>query len=298
MASEHNTRQTHGRTRQMRVSRRKRLLLIGAAMASAAVSALVVPGATAVASADPTPGLHEVGEPTPGLHNVGLKVLSPTPGQVVTGPTLPITVYAKGYKLDSFYAGTAVSNHIGHYHEILDGHLVDMAPLHDPNHDAISMVGVTPGQHTLTLVPANNNHMTVASAAVNIPFTYAGPYLPEPAGLSGTPGVAITAPANGATVSGDSFTMTADVTNFASRGDTFGKANVAGQGHWHIFVDAPVMSSMLTMASDASQEVPIKGVPTGWHTFWAVLVGNDHMPIMPMTMTSVHLYVTHPTQHD
>ncbi len=172
-----------------------------------------------------------------------------------------------------------------------------MAPLHDPNHDAISMVGVTPGPHTLTLVPANNDHTMVMSAAVNIPFTYAGSYLPEPAGASGTPSLSITSPATGATVSGNSFTMTANITNFTSCLECFGKANVAGEGHWHIFVDTPVMANMATMAAGPTQEVATKGVPTGWHTFYAVLVGNDHMPIMPMTMTSITLYVTHPHRH-
>jgi hypothetical protein len=37
--------------------------------------------------------------------------------------------------------------------------------------------------------------------------------------------------------------------------------------------------------------VSLKGVTPGWHTFYAVLVGNDHMPIMPMTMASVTLHV-------
>ena len=275
-------------------SRKRHALLISAALATAGVTAIAAPAVTAVASPAATAATSP-SQPA-GLSHVSLKVRSPRPGQIVTATSLPITVYANGYKLDSFYAGTPVSSRIGHYHEILDGHLVDMAPLHDPNHDAISMVGVTPGPHTLTLVPANNDHTMVMSAAVNIPFTYAGAYLPEPAGLSGTPGVSITAPANGATVSGNSFTMNADITNFGQCLECFGKANVAGEGHWHIFVDAPVMAKMVTMASGPSQEVPIKGVPTGWHTFYAVLVGNDHMPIMPMTMTSVKLYVVHPLE--
>ena len=162
---------------------------------------------------------------------VALEVIAPTPGEVVTGPSLAITVFADHYKLDALYAGTPNSRRIGHYHEILDGNLVDMAPLHDPNHDTISMVGVTPGTHVLTLVPANNDHSAVMSAAVNIPFTYAGPYLPEPVGLAGTPGISITSPAHGSTVSGDSFSTTADVTNFQLCGECFGKADVAGEGH-------------------------------------------------------------------
>lgn len=35
------------------------------------------------------------------------------------------------------------------------------------------LVGVTPGAHTLTIVPGGNDHSMVMSAAVNIPFTHA-----------------------------------------------------------------------------------------------------------------------------
>jgi hypothetical protein len=34
--------------------------------------------------------------------------------------------------------------------------------------------------------------------------------------------------------------MTADVKNFALCGECFGKALVAGEGHWRIFVDQPM----------------------------------------------------------
>ena len=225
---------------------------------------------------------------------VSLTVLEPTPGQVITGPSLPIQVLATGYRIDARYAGTPNLPYIGHYHEILDGNLVDMTPLRDGNRDTVPMTGVSDGWHTLTLVPANNDHSMIMPAAVNIPFDYQGPYLPEPAGYSGTgaPGIAITSPADGATVlQGGWFTMTVNAANFVVCGDCFGKALVAGEGHWHIFVDQVDMAHMKVMGGGPSQEVSVKRVAPGWHTFYALLVDNHHMPIMPMTMASVRLYV-------
>jgi hypothetical protein len=107
------------------------------------------------------------------------------------------------------------------------------------------------------------------------------------------PTVTITSPANGATVAGPSFFMTVSLKNFELCGDCFGKDNIAGVGHWHIFVDQPVMSNMLTMAGDTTQEVSLKAITPGWHTFYAVLVNDQHMPFMgvPSSMTSVTLYV-------
>jgi hypothetical protein len=232
---------------------------------------------------------------TLGSGNVGLNVFLPMPGEVVTGSSLPILLNAVGYRLDARYAGTPNFPGVGHYHEILDGRLVDMTPMRDANQDTVSMVGVTPGPHVLTLVPACNDHSMVMSAAVNIPFTYAGPYLPPPAPVyfPNPSHISIVSPANGATVQGSTFTMTAKVSNFELCAECFGKANIDGVGHWHIFLDQPMMTNMLTMAGGTSQNVSLKGVTPGWHTFWAVLVNNQHMPFMgmPNTMTSVNLFV-------
>jgi hypothetical protein len=234
--------------------------------------------------------------PSGGLSNsVSLQVLAPTPGEVVTTPTLALDVIAVGYKLDAAFAGTPNLAHIGHYHEILDGQLVDMTPLDNPNTDTVSMVDVAPGPHVLTLVPANNDHSMIMSAAVNIPFTYAGPFLPPPSPIvfPNPPGVAISSPANGATVTGSSFSMTVSLNNFELCGTCFGKDSITGVGHWHIFLDQPVMSHMLTMASDTTQTVSLKAITPGWHTFYAALVNDQHMPFMgvPSTMAAVTLYV-------
>ncbi len=81
-----------------------------------------------------------------------LTVLSPTPYQVVTTSVLPLHVFSSNYnyQIDTRYAGTPDLPTIGHYHEILDGRLIDMSPTTDPQHDTISMVGVHPSPPFLT----------------------------------------------------------------------------------------------------------------------------------------------------
>ena len=276
--------------------------LVGIAALSGAGIGLAAATAPA-ATADTTAATSTHGVPGTLPSTVSLTVLQPTPYQVITGPALPIQVLANGYLIDARYAGTPDSSFIGHYHEILDGNLVDMTPYRDGNRDQLPMVGVADGLHTLTLVPSNNDHTTVANAAVSIPFYYEGPYLPEPAGNSGsgTPSISISSPVNGSSVQGDSFTITADVNNFVFCGDCFGKALVAGEGHWHIFADQVNMPHMLTMGTGSgtsgTQVVSLKGITPGWHTFYALLVDNHHMPFMtngmpnPGTLTSVRQYV-------
>lgn len=268
----------------MRLHRMRRL-------ATAGIGAIALAGATALTASGVASAGTEPGVPGTLPSTVSLTVEQPTPYQVITG-SLPIEVEANGYVIDARYAGTPDSSVIGHYHEVLDGRLVDMTPYINGTKDTMPMTGVTDGLHTLTLIPSNNDHSTVGSG-VSIPFYYEGPYLPEPPGYSGTAaaGITITSPANGSSVSGNYFTMTANVTNFVLCGTCFGKGDVAGEGHWHVFLDQVGMAHMLTMAGGPSQAVSLKGVTPGWHTFYALLVGNDHMPIMPMTMASVTLYV-------
>ena len=161
---------------------------------------------------------------------------------------------------------------MGHFHTIIDGHLIDVSSsVRNGNRDTISMVGLAPGPHLLTVAPAWNDHMEATPAAVNVAFTYAGPYLPEPAGYTGTAAasIALTDPTAGSVIHGSSFDLTADIQNFVLCGDCHGKANVAGEGHWHIFLDLPMgamdpmsmMPHMMTMASDTTQTVSSKMSP-------------------------------------
>ena len=53
--------------------------------------------------------------------------------------------------------------------------------------------------------------------------------------------------------------MNVDVTNFVLCGDCFGKALVAGEGHWHIFVDQVDMAHMKIMGGGPSQTAALKG---------------------------------------
>lgn len=212
-----------------------------------------------------------------------LSVLSPTPFEVVTTSVLPLHVFANNYQLDPRYAGTPNLPTIGHYHEILDGRLIDMAPTPDPQHDTISMVGVTRGPHVLTIVPARNDHSMILASAVMVPFTYEGPFLPQPTCIScNGPATINIVPRATNFVRGNSFTLTVNVQNFLFSNLSFGKELIAGVGHWHVFLDQPMMANMLTMASADSQQVYLTGVTPGVHTFYAVLVNNQHMPFMVM----------------
>jgi hypothetical protein len=239
--------------------------------------------------------------------NWTVRLLSPKPYQVVTDSYLQIWMQSSGYRMDARYAGTPDLPTVGHVHEILDGRLIDMVPVSPDgmsSRDAISMVGVTPGLHYLTIVPARNDHSMITASAVTTPFYYEGPYLPEPRPYNFTsqPSITIVSPTPLSTVSGAYFLMTVNIQNFVVCGNCYGKDLVNGVGHWHIFADQPMMPNMQTMANTNTQQNYLLGLPNGWHTFYAVLVNNQHMPFMvtnpdgtmgfaPGTITSITLYV-------
>lgn len=234
-------------------------------------------------------------------NGITVKITSPKVHAVVKTPELAIGVLSTGFTVDSGFAGTPVTATVGHYHEILDGKLVDMAPLQDATMDSISMMGVSRGRHTLMIVPARNDHSMIMSAATKVAFTYSGKFIPLTPGYKGADpaSISITSPAPDSTVTGKSFNLTAKISNFVVCGGCFGKKQAAGEGHWHIFVDQPMMANMLTMANGPTQEVSLKGITPGVHTFWAVLVDNQHMPFMDLktkmmkdgTATSIKLNV-------
>ena len=223
--------------------------------------------------------------------------------------------------------------------------IIDLAPVIDTTHDTINMTAVsntlmppagpvngmtntpwpglsydTSGLHYLTLVPSCNDHSVDWAAAVNIPFIYAGTYIPEPTytGPAGSPAISIVSPADGTTLTGTSFYMSISTTNFLLCAGCYAKpppmpleSNV---GHWHIFAlpttgptvyampgdvmpgvfsGTPAMfmamqPHMLTMSFSSGAQAYTIGLAPGWYTFYAVLVQNNHMPLtVPVVMSGI-----------
>ncbi len=216
-------------------------------------------------------------------------------GTTVTDNAATVSVAATGYALSCEDAGKANADVVGHYHVALDHALVDMycSPT-----ATISMQNVTPGPHSITVLPAKNDHEEVKEGAASVDFTYA-PTSPLPtisaAATNGTPTITIVSPEPGSTVSGD-FTVEVKTTNLTLSAALFGKANVPGYGHWHLNVDStsgPMMGMMTMMGMSGTNtfRASTKGIAPGKHTFFAILVDNQHAPLMPEVVAQVDLIV-------
>ncbi len=216
-------------------------------------------------------------------------------GASVTDNSVTLNVAADGYTLSCPWAGKPNQPTVGHYHLELDHALVNM---YCTPTATISLQNVAPGKHTLTAIPATDSHDELTNAEVSIEFTYqpTSP-LPEITAKSnpGTPSIQILSPAAGSTVSRD-FTVKVQITNFEVSGPLFGKADLAGYGHWHLNVDSTTagmmgMATMLGMSDTDTFRASTVGLSPGKHTFFALLVDDQHAPINPPVEAQIDLVV-------
>jgi hypothetical protein len=222
------------------------------------------------------------------------KFVTPKDGATVTGNKLDVQIAFSGFRLSCAQAGKPVVEGVGHYHIELDHALVNM---YCTEKASISMQNVTPGQHTLTVLPAMNNHMEVGTGKQSVTVNYQ-PAQALPAITAWTlagPNIKIQSPHTGDKVSG-TFAITVAISKFNPSCDLFGKANLAGYGHWHVNVDSmsgPMMGmgTMLGMACANTFQASTEGLAPGTHSFFALLVDNQHAPLMPDVFDKVDLVV-------
>ena len=221
-----------------------------------------------------------------------VSITSPANGTRVSDNTVTLQVVVSGYTPTCDLAGKEDQAGTGHYHILLDKALINMfcTPA-----ATISLQNVTPGMHTLTAVPALNNHAEVEENASSIAIDY------EPthplskivdATFSGVPSITIISPKNGDTVSG-SFDVVVEIKNFNSSCGLLGKPDVAGYGHWHVNLDSmsgPMMGmgTMLGMGCTTVFHASTQGLNSGQtHTIITLLTDNGHAPLHPAVFSQV-----------
>ena len=211
-----------------------------------------------------------------------VRVLAPRPRAKVSRSAVSTDVSITHFRLDCALAGTANRKGVGHYHIELDHSLVNMFCA---KRASISMLNVAPGAHTLTFLPAADDHAEDKQAAKRVGFVYKpARALPRATPLSfpGRPSIRIVSPRNGASVDGG-FDLTVAVSNFRLSCALYGKANVKGYGHWHANVDTTKlgmmgMGTMLGMSCAKTFHVSLAGIKPGKHRFIAILENNLHAP--------------------
>jgi hypothetical protein len=228
-----------------------------------------------------------------------LAVLSPANGETITSTDIPVSVQVSNFTLSPADVGLPDEDGEGHIHVMLDG--MNMGVLFNfYTSPAFTLPGrgIKPGQHTLTFDLASNSHTDMEDTVTSVSVNYQ-PLTPEPlpqaASPSAAPEVAIAWPPNGA-VLGPQFTLQLKPNGFAPALELEGKPNLAGYGHYHVFVDMDMagmsggmmsMAGMIGMPGSNSVPLDLRAWPNGQHTITVEPVQNDHTPIQGATPAMV-----------
>jgi hypothetical protein len=222
-----------------------------------------------------------------GAKHMKVTITAPADNTTVTANQVTLKVATSGYTDTCDLAGKPIVNATtGHYHVLLDKALVNM---YCTPTATVSMQNLKPGRHTLTVVPALNDHAEVEDNARSITINYQ-PTHPlatlTDTTFPGKPSIKILSPQPGTTVLGP-FDVTVQLSNFNASCALMGKPDLAGYGHWHLNLDSssgPMMGmgSMLGMSCQRVFHATTAGLKPGQtHTLIALLVDNGHAPLHP-----------------
>lgn len=85
---------------------------------------------------------------------------------------------------------------------------------------------------------------------------------------------------------GTSVMVRVRIGNLTLAPDSIGKANVPGEGHWHIFLDGRMVQPV------GAESFTLTGLTPGPHTITVALHNNDHSPVSPVVATTVRIMLT------
>jgi hypothetical protein len=95
---------------------------------------------------------------------------------------------------------------------------------------------------------------------------------------------------------GENFQVELDWANFTPSCDLLGKKKLTGYGHWHLNIDTMMgpmmgMGTMLAMGCTHTYTVFTDGLRPGKHKLYALLVDNQHAPLIPDVASMITINV-------
>ncbi len=181
--------------------------------------------------------------------------------------SLGVKAQAVNFALDSGGFGGPPAEGYGHYHVYLDGVYTGAT-----SNEVGYALHASPGAHVVMLVAAENNHNELGardSAAVTV--------------TADRPDIAITSPADGATVSA-AFDVTVVAENFRLEPELEGTP-VADVGHYHATVDG------LYVGASGGDSISIPELSPGSHTLRISLQNIGHSDLDPLAFDEITVVV-------
>jgi len=229
--------------------------------------------------------------PATAAEKPSIKVMSPAAGATVTTTDIPVTVDVSNFKLAPLAVGMPDKDGEGHVHVMVDGMTMGVLfNFYTTPTFTLPGTGLKPGQHTLIFDLATNTHMDMEATVTEIKINYqptTPKAAPAPAVFAAKPSVGIVSPKEGAIV-GPVVNFEVKPANFNVATDLEGKANLAGYGHYHVFVDMDMsamtggsggmmsMAGMVLMPGQNTFSVNLAAWKPGKHVITVEPVQNDH----------------------
>ncbi|MCC7022768.1 MAG: hypothetical protein IT338_08070 [Thermomicrobiales bacterium] len=218
-----------------------------------------------------------------------LEVVTPADGAKITTNDIDVQLKVSDLKLDCAAFGRPDQDGAGEVLAFVDGATIaQLTGFYCTDTFTISGEGLTPGKHTLAFVLASNTHVPMMDTAKQVTIDFQ-PSTPAPlpkAHFTGNPGVKLDSPQDGAAVPA-SFPVKVTPENFTPAAGLEGKTNVAGFGHYHVWVDAPAkhesLAGLVLMPGTNDFTLDLSAWGPGKHTIRIETAQNDHTMYDPST---------------
>lgn len=218
-----------------------------------------------------------------------LEIVSPQSGNTIEASNITIEVKIENFTVDCSLLGAPDQEGVGHILAFVDGATVaQLTNFYCGETFTIPGDGLTPGGHDIAVVLASNSHVPMMDTAQVIRIDYQ-PALPAPLPVenyTGDPGVTLISPQDGDTVS-STFDVQVQPSNLIASAALVGKTNVAGYGHYHVWVDTEEMPSSLAglvlMPGTNAFTLNLSVWGEGEHTIRIEPAQNDHTMYDPAT---------------
>jgi azurin len=218
-----------------------------------------------------------------------IQIASPSDGATIDTNDILVSLNVSNFTIDAASSGAADQDGVGQVLVFLDGATVaQLTNIYGTSSIIIPGEGLAAGQHQLAIVLASNTHVPNMDTAQMVTIDYQ-PVQPLPlpvANYTGAPSVTLVSPTDGATVP-PQFDVQVQPQNFSPTTGLEGKTNVAGYGHYHVWVDTAEMPSSLAglvlMPGTNAFTLDLSVWGPGEHQIRIEAAQNDHTMYDPAT---------------
>lgn len=204
-----------------------------------------------------------------------IEIVSPMDDTILYKDSLDLEVSITGLEMNASAIGGDNMVGEGHYHIYINDALV--GPYTET---MVTLNDLPAGDHMLKVQLVNNDHSAVIPEVMDmIEFTIA----------DSDPSIMIESPMDGAIIYDDKLDLMVNVSDFMLNGTSIGLTNVAGQGHYHIYINDNLVGPFYNMS------VMLEDLPAGDHVLKVELRNNDHSALMgemDMFMDMVHFTIS------